>query len=75
MPSTPATKLIAPGVEGIHQVEITCGIILSAMTGKPVKLPVSRAAYDKLLAKLCRTSVAKDGVKPAARKEEVTVFS
>lgn len=71
----PGTKLIAPGVEGIHQVEITCGIILSSMTGKPVKLPVSRAAYDKLLAKLCRTSVAKDGVKPAARKEEVTVFS
>ena len=71
----PGTKLIAPGVEGIHQVEITCGMILSAMTGKSVKLPVSRAAYDKLLAKLCRTSVAKDGVKPTAQKDEVLVFS
>jgi len=73
--NNPRTKLIAPGVEGIHQVEITCGMILSSMTGKPVTLPVSRPAYDKLLAKLQRTSIAKDGKKPAAKKEAVTVFS
>ncbi len=71
----PGTKLIAPGVEGIHQVEITCGIILSSMTGKPVTLPVDRKAYDRLLAKLVRTSAGKKGKKPAGPKKEISVFS
>ena len=68
-------KLISPGVEGINQVEVTCAMILSGRTGKPVKLPVDRAAYDKLLKKLQRTSKPKKGQKPAGKKKEVTVFT
>ena len=73
--NNPRTKLIAPGVDGLSQVEFTCGIILSAKTGKTVKLPVSRAGYDKLLGKLQRSSVAKVVKEPAGRKQAVTVFS
>ena len=69
------TKLITPGVDGINQVEITCAIILSAMKGKPVTLPVNRKEYDQLMAKLIRASKRKKGKKPAARKEEVKFFS
>ncbi len=54
--NNPKVELVAPGVEGIHQVEISCAIILSSMTGKPVRLPVDRAEYDRLMAKLVRTS-------------------
>jgi len=49
-------ELVSPGVDGINQVEISCAIILSGCTGKPVKLPVDRKAYDRLMAKLIRAA-------------------
>ncbi len=69
------TKLISPGDEGIHQVEISCAIVLSSMKNKPVRLPVKRAEYDELMASLVRTSRVKKTRKPAARKQEVKVFT
>jgi len=49
-------KLVSPGADGIGQVEISCAIFLSGATGKPVKLPVDRKAYDRLMAKLIRAA-------------------
>ena len=53
-------ELIAPGVEGIKQVEMTNAMILSGSTGEPVGIPVDRAGYDALLDRLRRQSKAKD---------------
>jgi predicted dehydrogenase len=47
-------ELLAPGAEGIHQVEITAAIILSGSTGKPVELPVDRQKHARLIRKLIR---------------------
>ena len=47
-------ELVSPGVDGIGQVEITCALLLSGATGKPVRLPVDRKAYDRLMARLIR---------------------
>jgi predicted dehydrogenase len=51
-------ELLSPGADGIGQVEISCAIILSGATGKPVKLPVDRKAYDRLMASLIRQAKA-----------------
>ena len=58
-------KLVSPGVDGIGQVEITCALFLSGATGKPVKLPVKRKAYDELMAKLIRRA---EGRKKGSRR-------
>ena len=58
-------ELVSPGADGIGQVEISCAIFLSGATGKPVKLPVDRKAYDRLMAKLIR---AAKGRKKKSRK-------
>ncbi len=57
--------LIAPGDEGINQVEISCAIFLSGDKGKPVTLPVDRDEYDKLMKKLIRQA---EGRKKKTRK-------
>lgn len=44
--------LIAPGLEGGNQVELGNAMIYSGVTGKPVDLPMSGAAYARLLKKL-----------------------
>jgi predicted dehydrogenase len=70
--------LISPGIEGIHQVEISCAIVLSSYTGKPVTLPVDRAAYDRLLARLIREHAGVKGKKArtgAKHTKVVKVFS
>ena len=49
---------------------------IQGMTGKSVTLPVDRKAYDRLLAKLVRTSKVKKSAKPAsARAQKVEVFT
>lgn len=48
--------LIAPGAEGLWAVELINGLILSSKTGKEVSLPVDRVRYDRLLARLKRSS-------------------
>ncbi|MCX5661814.1 MAG: Gfo/Idh/MocA family oxidoreductase [Planctomycetota bacterium] len=51
--------LIAPGVEGIHSVEMANAMIMSGLTGKGVDLPIDYAAYDRLLADLIEKAKAK----------------
>lgn len=48
--------LLSPGVDGIKALELANAIWLSAYLKKPVKLPISRQAYDNFLAKKRRTS-------------------
>jgi predicted dehydrogenase len=48
--------LIAPGVQGRNTVELINATILAGQTGKPVDVPVDRAAYDAFLAGLQATS-------------------
>lgn len=51
--------LIAPGVEGAVSLEMVNAIALSSHLGREVKLPVSRAAFDRLLNELKKSSKAK----------------
>ncbi len=44
-------KLMSPGEEGLQSLELANAVWLSAQLGKPVKLPLSRRAYDKFLEK------------------------
>lgn len=48
--------LISPGEDGLKPLELANAVWLSAHLGKPVKLPMSRRAYDNFLAKKRRTS-------------------
>jgi predicted dehydrogenase len=43
------TPLLSPGVEGVRGLEIGNAILMSAMTRKPVDLPVDGEAYDQLI--------------------------
>src|SRR5258708_7948996 len=54
--------LLAPDEDGLNAVEIINAIILSGHTNKAVALPVDRAAYDRLLTKLQKTSKQKEGI-------------
>lgn len=53
--------LVSPGEQGLNAVELIDGIILSGKTGRPVSLPVDRAAYDHLIGELQATSRTKEG--------------
>jgi hypothetical protein len=44
--------LIAPGIEGIHSVELANAMIMSGIEKRMVDIPTDRAAYDKLLRRL-----------------------
>jgi predicted dehydrogenase len=44
-------KLVSPGEDGVQSLELANAAWLSAQLGKPVKLPLSRKAYDKFLEK------------------------
>jgi predicted dehydrogenase len=43
------TPLIAPGVEGIHSLELANAMLYSSWTGKAVELPLDATAYEKAL--------------------------
>lgn len=43
---------LVSGESGLASLELTNGIMLSAFKGKDIKFPISRAAYDRELAKL-----------------------
>lgn len=64
-----AEKLRTPGASGVASLELANAIMLSAREKRWVKLPVSRAKYDALLAKLRRGSKF---AKQAARVERIT---
>src|SRR5690606_30505014 len=54
--------LLAPGEEGIRELELSNAIILSGKRGKTVELPLDRDEYEELLAELVATSRAKERV-------------
>lgn len=60
--------LLSPGEEGLRSLELANAVWLSAELGKPVKLPLSRAAYDRFLAAKRKTSKG-SLVKAAAKRE------
>lgn len=49
-------ELLAPGSEGINSVELGNAILMSSLLGKKIDLPMSGAAYAKLLKKLVAAS-------------------
>lgn len=54
-------KLIAPGEEGIHGLELGNAMLMSGITGQPVDVPTDREAFDQLLQKLIRESKFEKG--------------
>lgn len=56
-------KLLAPGVEGIHSVELINAMILASAKDRAVKLPLSAAEYERLLNKLIRQSTFRKKVR------------
>jgi len=49
-------KLVAPAVEGIHSVELGNAMLYSALTGKPVKVPINGKAFERKLKQLIKES-------------------
>ncbi len=49
-------KLLTPGASGVASLELANAIMLSAYEKRWIKLPISRAKYDTMLAKLRRGS-------------------
>jgi predicted dehydrogenase len=45
-------KLVAPGAEGLHSLELTNAIVQSALEDRTISLPLSASAYAKHLKKL-----------------------
>ncbi len=60
------TPLKAPAREGINSVELANAMIYSSLTGKPAKIPLSAAIYEKMLKKLIAGSKRKKQVKKCA---------
>lgn len=62
--------LVSPGEEGLRSLELANAVWLSASLGKPVKLPISRAAYDRFLAGKRKTSKGPRVKVPAKRETD-----
>ena len=62
-------KLHAPGADAVGELELANAIWLSADLGKPVDLPLNRAAYDRFLA---RKRAEFTGDKQAVKLERTT---
>lgn len=60
------TPLLAPGVEGVRGLEIGNAIMMSALTRKPVDLPVDGDAYDLFIKDMARKYGGKKTVKSVA---------
>jgi predicted dehydrogenase len=61
--------LIAPAAEGIHSVELANAILLSAIEGQTVDLPLSGSRYARLLDSLqSRAATSKSGGKRASKR-------
>lgn len=60
--------LLAPGADGIHNVELANAMLLSGLTGEAVELPVKNAEYNRLLKDLIAKN-AKTKKKSKSRKK------
>lgn len=61
--------LLAPGEDGINNVELANAMLLSGMTEKPVELPIKNALYNRLLKDLINKSESKKKRSKAKRKK------
>ena len=61
--------LVTPGADGIYSLELANAVWLSSYRKKPVKLPLSRSAYDRFLSEMRRKSTF---VKDRTRARRVT---
>jgi predicted dehydrogenase len=59
---------LTPGEEGLHSVELADALTLSSHAKKTVKLPISRPAYEALMAKL----IARSKPKKIVREQRIT---
>lgn len=60
-PDTPGSALICTGESATHELELGNAMLMSGLTKQPVKLPMDRGAYDKLLKDLIANSTFKKG--------------
>jgi predicted dehydrogenase len=58
--------LIATGADGLRQLELGNGILMSALTRKPVDLPIDAEAYEDFLADMTKTYSGKKTLKTEA---------
>ena len=71
---TSGAKLLAPAVEGINSVELANAMLLSTWTNKAVELPLSGAAYERLLKNKIKNSKPKKK-KKAVKKAKAADFA
>lgn len=68
--------LIAPGIDGLRQVELASAMLMSALTRRPVELPPDADAYDVFLEEMTRTYGGRKSLKtdPTATADIVASF-
>ena len=59
-------ELIAPGSDGLRQLELGNAILMSALTRRPVELPLDSDQYDGFLAEMTRVYAGKKTLKTDA---------
>jgi predicted dehydrogenase len=68
-------ELIAPGVEGLHSVELANAMLYSSLKQKTIDLPLDANAYARMLKGLIKTSrYVKPEVRPAAATDMTKSF-
>ena len=67
-------RLIAPGAEGIHSVELANAILYSSLQGQTVDLPLDSAAYEKKLNQLIAGSKTEKKVVEASAEDFANSF-
>ncbi|MCC7407848.1 MAG: Gfo/Idh/MocA family oxidoreductase [Phycisphaeraceae bacterium] len=67
-------KLIAPAHEGLAGLELANAMLMSGLTGKPVKIPTPRPAYEALLKKLIKTSTFKKATAKPTKSDMTKSF-
>ena len=68
-------KLVAPGEEGIHSVELANVILYSSLVDETVQLPLDSAAYEKKLNQLIRESKLEKKVVEIANEDFTKSFN
>ena len=68
--------LIAPGIDGLRQLELGNAILMAALTRKPVELPMQSEAYDQFIADVTKEYGGKKTLKtdPNARVDMAASF-
>ncbi len=70
----PGTKLICPGEDALHELELGNAMLMSGLTKQPIDIPMDRAAYDKMLKDLIANSTFKKGAVRQAKVDLAKSF-